>query len=128
MIRWEGAMRRLLAGGVLGLLGLGWVLAPGLASTASAADQAVQVVDSAFQPQTITVPAGTTVTWTNTGKLPHTVTADDKSFDSGSLAPGQTFSHTFSAAATLGYHCQFHGAAGSGMFGKLVVTAAAAAQ
>src|SRR5687768_8704241 len=43
----------------------------------------VQVVDFAFEPAAVTVPAGTTVTWTNTGSRPHTVTADDGSFDSG---------------------------------------------
>jgi len=123
-------MRRLSVIGV-GLLGLAAaLLAPVLAPAAAAlaADQAVQVVDNAFQPQTITVPAGTTITWTNTGKIPHTVTADDKSFDSGNLAPGQTFSHTFATAATVGYHCQYHGAPGSGMFGQVVVAAAAGAQ
>ncbi|MCD6059366.1 MAG: blue (type 1) copper domain protein [Thermomicrobiales bacterium] len=51
---------------------------------------AVQVVDFAFEPGTLTVPAGATVTWTNAGSRPHTVTADDGSFDSGRLDPGET--------------------------------------
>jgi plastocyanin len=45
----------------------------------------VSVVDFAFEPATLEVPVGTTVTWTNNGSRPHTVTADDGSFDSGPL-------------------------------------------
>ena len=52
--------------------------------------------------------AGTTVTWTNSDSTQHTVTADDGSFDSGVLAQGQTFSHTFDTAGTIAYHCTIH--------------------
>src|SRR5581483_8382890 len=120
-------MKRLSVLGILGLIGLGtFLLAPALAPPALAEDATVQAVDNAFQPQTISVAAGTTITWTNTGKAPHTVTADDNSWDSGNLAPGQSFSHTFDQPGTIGYHCQYHGAAGSGMFGTITVTAAQA--
>src|SRR5581483_4821767 len=118
-------MKRLSVLGILGLIGLGtFLLAPVLAPPVRAEDATVQAVDNAFQPQTITVAAGTTITWTNAGKAPHTVTADDNSWDSGNLAPGQSFSHTFDQPATVGYHCQYHGAAGSGMFGTITVSAA----
>jgi plastocyanin len=69
---------------------------------------AVQVVDFAFEPGTLTVPAGATVTWTNAGSRPHTVTADDGSFDSGRLDPGEQFSQTFDQPGTFAYHCGFH--------------------
>jgi plastocyanin len=69
---------------------------------------AVSIVDFAFQPASIEVATGGTVTWTNTGQAPHTVTADDGSFDSGTLSPGATFSQTFATAGTFTYHCNIH--------------------
>lgn len=93
----------------------------------------VAVVDSAFQPSEVEVEAGGTVTWTQTGNLPHSVTADDGSFDShpdcGSdcMGQGDTFQHTFSEPGTYAYHCKIHGGPGGvGMAGTVVVTAAAA--
>ncbi|MBW3620507.1 MAG: hypothetical protein KY461_09695 [Actinobacteria bacterium] len=94
----------------------------------------VAVVDSAFQPRDVTVDAGGTVTWTQTGSLPHSVTADDGSFDShpdcgdgDCMGPGDTFPHTFEDAGTYAYHCRVHGAPGGvGMAGTVTVTAAAA--
>ena len=66
-----------------------------------------------FNPTTITIKVGTTVTWTNTTSAPHTVTSDDgKTFDSGINTPiaasGGTFSFTFTKAGTFTYHCQIH--------------------
>src|SRR5215212_707133 len=83
----------------------------------------VQVVDFAFEPGTVTVPVGATVIWTNTGSRSHTVTADDGSFDSGRLDPGEQFSQTFDQPGTFPYHCGFH----SQMQGSIVVTEAQAA-
>src|SRR5918993_492291 len=78
----------------------------------------VSVVDFAFEPATVTVPAGVTVTWTNTGSRPHTVTADDGSFDSGRLDPGEQFSQTVDQPGIFTYHCGFH----PEMQGSIVVT------
>ena len=75
------------------------------------------IVDYAFSPASITIKAGSAITWTNTGSAPHTVTADDGSFDSGSLANGSTFSHTFATAGTFTFHCAIH----SSMKGTVVV-------
>jgi plastocyanin len=61
-----------------------------------------------FLPGTATVPLGTTVTWGNEDPIAHTVTADDRSFDSGRLGPGQTFSFTFSQPGTIEYLCTLH--------------------
>jgi len=66
-----------------------------------------------FNPATITITVGTTVTWTNTTSAPHTVTSDDgTSFDSNINTPisanGGTFSFTFTKAGTFSYHCQIH--------------------
>lgn len=90
----------------------------------AAGGSAVAIVDFAFNPTTLTVPKGTAVTWTNTGTTGHTVSADDKSFDSDSgntnatLAAGATFSHTFDTAGTFAYHCKIH----SSMTGTITVT------
>lgn len=61
--------------------------------------------------------AGTKVTWVNKDKVPHTATADDKTFDSGILTQGNEFSYTFSAPGTFAYHCVPHPA----MKAKVVV-------
>ncbi len=68
----------------------------------------VRATDFAFDPTTLQIAAGTTVTWTNEGSRPHTVTAGDGSFDSGRLDPGEQFTHTFDEVGTFDYHCGFH--------------------
>jgi plastocyanin len=84
----------------------------------------VSIVDFAFQPASVEVPAGGTVTWTNTGAAPHTATADGGAFDSGQLAPGATFSQTFNAVGNFPYHCEIH----PEMVGTVNVVEATAAQ
>jgi plastocyanin len=77
-------------------------------AAAAAAAAAVTIMNFSFQPATITVPVCGTVTWTNQDTTGHTVTADDGSFDSGTIAPGSTFSQTFTTAGTFAYHCSIH--------------------
>jgi plastocyanin len=89
--------------------------APSMAPAASAG--AVTISGFAFGPASISVAAGSTVTWTNQDGTAHTVTADDGSFDSGSLAPGATFSQTFDTPGTYTYHCAIH----SSMTGTVTV-------
>jgi plastocyanin len=67
----------------------------------------VTIQGFAFNPSTLNVIAGQTVTWTNNDSTPHTVSADDNSFTSPNLASGQSFSKSF-AAGTIAYHCNFH--------------------
>ncbi|HLD60423.1 MAG TPA: cupredoxin family copper-binding protein [Candidatus Bilamarchaeaceae archaeon] len=78
----------------------------------------VNIKGFAFSPSEITVSKGTTVTWIQDDDAPHTVTADDNTFDSGSLSKGKTFSYTFDTPGTFNYHCSFHG----NMRAKVVVT------
>lgn len=78
----------------------------------------VAIVDFAFDPGSVSVAAGGTVTWTNQGATVHTVSADDGSFESGSLDPGATFSFTFNSPGTVSYHCNFH----SNMVGSVTVS------
>jgi plastocyanin len=82
----------------------------------------IMIRDGAFEPSRINVRVGDTVRWTNNGQKPHTVTADDGSWDSGSLEPGKTYSHKFDKAGTFNYHCDPHKDA---MKASVVVSAAA---
>lgn len=94
----------------------------------------VEVVDVDFMPNEATIDPGGTVTWTQTGTLPHTVTADDGSFDShpdcsagdGCMTSGDTFAQAFDEPGEYPYYCKVHGGpGGEGMSGVVVVTAAA---
>jgi len=69
---------------------------------------AVTMSMTAFAPGSISVPAGTTVTWTNNDNMVHTVTSNTGDFDSGNVQPGGTFSHTFTATGTFNYKCLIH--------------------
>ncbi len=63
----------------------------------------------AFTPASITVAAGTRITWTNKDSASHTVTSDDGTFtSSGTLGNGATYSYTFTTAGTYNYHCAIH--------------------
>jgi plastocyanin len=68
----------------------------------------VSIQNFAFSPATITITAGTTVTWTNNDSTAHTITSDTGAFDSGNIANGKTYTHTFSQAGTFAYHCAIH--------------------
>jgi plastocyanin len=81
----------------------------------------VAAVDIAFQPASVEIPEGGTVSWSNAGQLDHTVTASDGSFDSGILAPGGGFAHTFTSAGSFAYACTIH----PQMTGTVTVVAAA---
>jgi plastocyanin len=75
---------------------------------APVATSTVAITNFAFSPATVTVKAGTTVTWTNKDEEAHTVTAQDKSFASPPLDAGQTYTHTFTAPGTYAYLCTIH--------------------
>ena len=79
-----------------------------LSEAPAAGGDAVAIQNFAFGPASLSVAAGTTVTWTNNDTAPHTATADDESFDSSSIAPGATFSQAFETAGTFAYHCSLH--------------------
>jgi plastocyanin len=68
----------------------------------------VTITDAAYNPAEVTVMAGHAVSWKNDGQQAHTVTAEDGSFDSGSLAPGKQWSHFFQNAGTFSYQCTQH--------------------
>ena len=66
------------------------------------------MADNTFTPANLTVDPGTTVCWINHGVALHTVTEDNGVFDSGPLAPGQTFAYTFNTPGTYNYNCLYH--------------------
>jgi plastocyanin len=68
----------------------------------------VEVKNFAFSPASLTVPAGTTVTWKFDDSAAHTVSASDKSFESPALSGGKTYTHTFTKAGTYPYICSIH--------------------
>jgi plastocyanin len=63
---------------------------------------------TAYNPNPITMSVGGTVTWMNNDSITHTSTSDGGSWDSGTMAPGASFSHTFQTAGTFQYHCAIH--------------------
>src|SRR6476619_2529459 len=77
-------------------------------NTQTTSGNTISIAGMSFSPSSLTVKAGTTVTWTNNDNVLHTVTADDASFSSGDMNNGSTYSHTFSAAGTYAYHCNYH--------------------
>ena len=78
----------------------------------------VNIKSFSFQPATLSVPAGTTVTWNNQDTVQHTVSSDIQGlFDSGAIAPGKKFTYTFPAPGSYSYHCSIH----PGMKGTIVV-------
>ncbi len=103
------------------------MLLPAMAPAfAQQAPVSASVAGNSFIPATVHVAPGTTVQWTNTGLTEHSVTADDGSFDSGMLAPGDSFSMTFTDPGVYQYYCQAHGEPGlQGMAATIVVDDAA---
>ena len=89
----------------------------GTAPSGGGGAEEVDIPDISFDPESVTVKAGTTITWTNSDDIPHTVTKEGgpgADFDSGSLAPGDTFEQTFDEAGKVDYVCTIHpGQAGS---------------
>jgi plastocyanin len=70
--------------------------------------RSVNIGDNFFDPPNAAVEPGSTITWTNNGDEPHTVTADDGSFDSGMLNPGDSYTVAFDGQGTVTYHCAIH--------------------
>ncbi|MCC6790150.1 MAG: cupredoxin family copper-binding protein [Thermomicrobiales bacterium] len=81
-------------------------------------DVQAEIVDFAFNPGTIEIAAGTTVTWTNTDSVPHTVSQTGGGFESGKLDQGQRFSFTFDEPGPYEYFCQYH----PNMTGTIIVS------
>lgn len=79
---------------------------------------AVSIVDFGFEAVNLSVAAGSTVTWTNTGDATHTVKWSDGTPESPGLANAETYERTFDTAGTYPYVCGIHGT----MAGTITVT------
>ena len=74
----------------------------------STANVAIKIDNFVFGPQAITVPVGTTVTWTNSDDIPHTAVSTDGVFKSKVMDTDEKFSYTFTKAGTYSYFCSVH--------------------
>ena len=74
----------------------------------SAANAEVKIDNFVFGPQTITVPVGATVTWTNKDDIPHTSVSTDGVFKSKVRDTDEKFSYTFTKAGDYPYFCSIH--------------------
>lgn len=112
-----------------GMMGGGCHMCAGSSAGTSGSGTLVVMQGSQFQPTTLNVRVGDTVTWRNDDAVAHTVTSDAGSeLDSPMLEPGETWTHTFTRAGAFEYHCTPHSAKGSdgeysGMTGRVVVEA-----
>jgi plastocyanin len=82
----------------------------GLSDAADAVDSTVVVTidGSAFSPEVAVVKVGGEVVWKNKDAAPHTITADDGSFDSGTLGQGGEYRKKFTSPGTIKYSCDIH--------------------
>ncbi|MGH7493370.1 MAG: cupredoxin domain-containing protein [bacterium] len=72
-----------------------------------------------FNPATLTVASGTTVTWRNGDSDIHTSTSDDRVWDTGDMRPGVSSTTVFNTPGTFRFHCIYHGT--MGMVGTITV-------
>ena len=121
-------LRRIgLTGAVIGLAALAAAAPPVLTSAseavvaAAASPATVEIDNFAFAPATLTVNAGTTVTWKNEDDSPHRIGDQYGTFKSAALDTDETFSHTFATPGEYPYICTMH----PYMVGKIIVRSAA---
>jgi plastocyanin len=79
----------------------------------------IAIENFAFNPSTLTVKVGTTVTWTNLDSTNHPVASDTGVFNSGTLKNGQSYSYIFNQTGSYPYHCTVH----PSMIGTITVEA-----
>lgn len=77
-------------------------------SGAAQKSEKVQIVEFTYEPDPVVVQAGGKVIWQNEDTAPHTATADDGSFDTGTIEKGKLGSATFKEPGTFTYHCAIH--------------------
>ena len=103
------------------LLVIGVVAASGCTSTNQSTNQSVNTVvmqNMAYNPSTLNVKVGTTVTWVNKDTVTHDVVSDTGLFNSGNLTNGMSYNYTFNQTGTYPYYCTIH----PSMTGTIVVS------
>ena len=68
----------------------------------------MEIVEFTYQPDSVTIEEGGKVTWINRDSAPHTATADDDSFSTGTLGQGKLGSESFKEPGTYAYYCEIH--------------------
>src|SRR5579864_4019021 len=105
-----------------GIVAAAWWLPPAAveatAATAAARPIQIQMKNFAFDPPVITIKAGQTLSWTNDDVVPHTATANGKTWDSGQMAPGRSYTVRVTKPGKYEYTCSNH----PFMHAKVVVT------
>jgi plastocyanin len=92
---------------------------PAVAEPAATAETTVKIDNFTFAPQSVTIKAGTTVTWINQDDIPHAIAATGKAFRSKVLDTDDKYSFTFTTAGVFEYFCSLH----PHMTGTIVVEA-----
>ena len=87
-------------------------------ATSTASQNSVAIQNYAFNPSTLTIQKGATVTWKNYDSVQHTVTSDSGAFSSPRLSTGDTYTYQFNNTGSFSYHCSIH----TYMTGTIVVT------
>lgn len=77
----------------------------------------VRVDNFSFAPETLSIPANSTITWVNKDDVPHVIASNDGLFKSKALDTDDKYSYTFRKAGTYFYYCSIH----PKMVGKIVV-------
>lgn len=105
----------------LGIIMVLGVVAVSGCTSQSQSGNTVTIQNMAFNPQTLNVKVGTTVTWINNDTVTHDVTSDTGLFTSGNLTHGMSYNYTFNQTGNYTYHCAIH----PSMTGSIVVTSTA---
>ncbi len=87
------------------------------------AEQNPQDFNWIFNPTSVTVNVGDTVTWMKNSEFPHTSTASNRAWDSGNITPGGRYAFTFRNVGTYRFFCAYH----EGQVGTVIVKEQAAA-
>jgi len=101
-------LRNVLVAAALGAAAAPVVAAIILPAGAQNAPVAVSIDNFTFNPQTLTVKAGATVTWTNKDDIPHAIAAVNRQFKSKALDTDDAYSFTFTTPGTYAYFCSLH--------------------
>lgn len=115
----QASVRNVLTAALLGVLTVG-VLSAALCTARAQSAVAVSIDNFTFNPEHVTVKAGSTVTWTNRDDIPHTVVATGHAFRSKALDTDDSYSFTFTTPGTYEYFCSLH----PHMVGTVVVESA----
>ena len=88
-------------------------------NSSATTESKVSIMSSAYSPASLTIVSGSAVTWTNNDNVAHTVTTADGNINSGDIAPGSSYSKTFTTTGTYSYY----DAHNTSMTGVLIVSA-----